>query len=127
MQNKKDNEKEFSTCLEDLTFAETMQKMMDQQGNGSLINRFTEDKSTSLTGKKTQDWKQDMVESIMKLHRCADCPIRRRAAAKPHSLFSRIHGWHKTWWPGWNIYKAELRGRIARTTESKKIFIEEAI
>jgi hypothetical protein len=67
-----------------------------------------------------------MVESIMKLHRCEDCPIRRRAITKPHSLFSRIHGWHRTWWPGWKIYQAELRGRGTVEAAGKNTIGEEA-
>ncbi|HSA95887.1 MAG TPA: hypothetical protein VLJ16_07545 [Acidobacteriota bacterium] len=44
----------------------------------------------------------------MKLHKCADCPIRCQASRKPRSLFARIHRWHATWWPGWKLYQAEL-------------------
>ncbi len=36
MADKKDSQKEFSTCFEKLPFAEMMQKMMGQQGVGSL-------------------------------------------------------------------------------------------
>jgi hypothetical protein len=50
-----------------------------------------------------------MIESMMSLHRCEDCPIRCQAAKKPHSLFARIHRWHTTWWPGWKIFQRELR------------------
>jgi hypothetical protein len=38
MEAKKDKQKEFSTCLEGSPFAETMQKMMGQQGTGSLCD-----------------------------------------------------------------------------------------
>ena len=54
-----------------------------------------------------------MLEHIAKLHRCADCPIRRRAVARPHSLFARIHRWHATWWPGWKAYQAERHAHCA--------------
>jgi hypothetical protein len=50
-----------------------------------------------------------MIEELMKLHRCEDCPIRCQAMKKPHSVFARIHRWHKNWWPGWKIYQRELR------------------
>lgn len=50
-----------------------------------------------------------MMETIMKLHRCEDCPIRCQAAKKPRSIFARMHRWHMRWWPGWRIYQAELR------------------
>ncbi len=43
---------------------------------------------------------------IEKVHRCADCPIRRQAVKQPHSVFSRLHRWHKTWWPGWKAHQA---------------------
>ena len=59
-----------------------------------------------------------MVETIMKLHRCADCSIRCRAIAKPRSVFARIHRWHRTWWPGWKIYLRELRSVSAGATAS---------
>jgi hypothetical protein len=52
-----------------------------------------------------------MIESLMKLHKCSDCPIRCKAARKPGSLLARIHLWHATWWPGWKLYQTELAGR----------------
>ncbi len=55
-----------------------------------------------------------MFESLMKLHKCADCPIRRRAMRKPHSLLARIHRWHATWWPGWKFYQTELGARCPK-------------
>lgn len=36
MAEEKENQKDFSTCLEDSPFAEMMQKMSGQQGIGSL-------------------------------------------------------------------------------------------
>jgi hypothetical protein len=42
---------------------------------------------------------------IEKIHRCADCPIRRLAIKRPQSIFARIHNWHKTWWPAWKIHQ----------------------
>jgi hypothetical protein len=55
-----------------------------------------------------------MIESVMKLHKCADCPIRCKGARKPGSLLWRIHQWHATWWPGWKMYQAELGVRGAK-------------
>jgi hypothetical protein len=43
---------------------------------------------------------------IEKVHRCAECPIRRLAIEQPQSVFARIHTWHKTWWPGWKAHQA---------------------
>ncbi len=54
-----------------------------------------------------------MVEQIMSLHRCADCPIRRRAVKEPRSIFGRIHRWHMRWWPGYKIYQREQRACAA--------------
>jgi hypothetical protein len=44
--------------------------------------------------------------AIDKIHRCADCPIRRQAIKRPHSIFARLHKWHLTWWPGWKAHQA---------------------
>jgi hypothetical protein len=60
----------------------------------------------------------EMIESLMKLHKCADCPIRRKASRKPRSLFARIHRWHATWWPGWKLYQAELGVRRAKAVSN---------
>jgi hypothetical protein len=54
-----------------------------------------------------------MVEQIMSLHRCVDCPIRCRAVKNPRSIYGRIHRWHRTWWPGYKIYQREQRARAA--------------
>jgi hypothetical protein len=51
---------------------------------------------------------------MMKIHKCAHCPIRCQASRKPRSLFARIHRWHATWWPGWKLYQAELGTRPAK-------------
>jgi hypothetical protein len=50
--------------------------------------------------------------TIYKLHKCEDCPIRCQGMKKPHSIFARIHRWHKTWWPGWKIYQKEQRSAV---------------
>jgi hypothetical protein len=55
-----------------------------------------------------------MVEQIMKLHRCADCPIRCYAVAKPRSIFARLHRWHMTWWPGWKITRRNCAPTMPR-------------
>lgn len=59
-----------------------------------------------------------LMESMMSLHRCEDCPMRCHAAKKPQSLLARIHRWHLTWWPGWKIYQAELRTRKTASAAS---------
>jgi hypothetical protein len=43
---------------------------------------------------------------IEKIHSCADCPIRKLAIKQPKSIFSKLHRWHSTWWPGWKAHQA---------------------
>jgi hypothetical protein len=45
---------------------------------------------------------------IDKVHNCAECPIRQLAIKHPKSIFSRLHIWHKTWWPGWKAHQARV-------------------
>jgi hypothetical protein len=82
---------------------ETLEELMAPDG---LVIRDTERDTGALR-------RRDMVENMMKLHKCENCSIRCRGAAKPGSVSARIHRWHKTWWPGWKIYQAELRARTA--------------
>jgi hypothetical protein len=42
---------------------------------------------------------------IEKIHRCAECPIRKMAIKRPRSIFARLHAWHKTWWPAWKAHE----------------------
>lgn len=50
-----------------------------------------------------------MSECAQVKYQCADCPIRRQAAAKPRSIFARIHRWHSGWSAGWKAYQAHLK------------------
>ena len=52
---------------------------------------------------------------IEKIHRCADCPIRKMAMKRPHSIFARLHAWHTTWWPGWKAHQARACALRATT------------
>ncbi len=52
-----------------------------------------------------------MSEDATKTARCATCPIRRRAEAKPQSLLARLWRWHTTWCPGWKAYQKELQAQ----------------
>ncbi len=40
--------------------------------------------------------------------RCEDCPMRKKAEAKPKTLFARVWRWHTTWCPGWKAYQRSL-------------------
>lgn len=46
----------------------------------------------------------DMIEEP----KCANCPMRLKAEAKPNSLMSRFWNWHTTWCPGWKAYQEYL-------------------
>ncbi len=124
MEDKKNNQNGYSTCLEELPFAEALQKTKSQPEAGSLDCRVKDGRTGSQAEKKNAG--NAMIESIMNLHRCADCPIRHKAILKPHSLFSRIHGWHMTWWPGWKIYQAELRCPGVQAAMEKNTSVEKA-
>ena len=56
---------------------------------------------------------------IEKVHRCAECPIRQLAIKHPHSMFARLHAWHKTWWPGWKAHQARAHAITARTLKTR--------
>ncbi len=68
----------------------------------------------------TQQFTSDLIAIpksaflIEKVHRCAECPIRRLGTRRPHSVFARIHGWHKTWWPGWKAHQIRAGAFAAR-------------
>jgi hypothetical protein len=62
MKEKKVDQKEFSTCLEGLPFAETMKKMMAQQGMGSLC----EEMMKKMTGQQGMgSFCEEMKRSMM--------------------------------------------------------------
>jgi hypothetical protein len=52
---------------------------------------------------------------IEKLHRCADCPIRKQAMRHPKSILAKLHSWHKNWWPGWKAHQARVCAFAAGT------------
>jgi len=43
-----------------------------------------------------------------KVPTCAECPIRKKAEAKPNTLLARLWRWHTTWCPGWKAYQKYL-------------------
>ena len=49
-----------------------------------------------------------MAETGEQKHNCEECPMRKRAEAKPKSLISRIWHWHTNWCPGWKSYQEHL-------------------
>jgi len=49
-----------------------------------------------------------MTEDTSKVPSCANCGLRKKAEAKPKSLFGRLWYWHIKWCPGWKAYQAYL-------------------
>jgi hypothetical protein len=41
--------------------------------------------------------------------KCAECPMRKQAEAKPKSFMARLWKWHTTWCPGWKSYQQHLK------------------
>jgi hypothetical protein len=54
MEEKKVNQKEFSTCLEGLSCAEMMKKMKGQQGMGSLCEEMMRSMMSKCRGSKEE-------------------------------------------------------------------------
>jgi hypothetical protein len=48
-----------------------------------------------------------------KEYSCENCPLRKRAEAKPKSLIARLWRWHTTWCPGWKAYQEHLAEQSA--------------
>jgi hypothetical protein len=119
----KNEQNDLSTCLEDVPFAETMLKRTGHSRIDSFTSQFPDSQGALSAGTRSKSRKQTIVESIFKLHPCATCSIRCRAVANPNSFFSRIHRWHKTWWPGWKIYQAERHVPGARATVNTRTII----
>jgi hypothetical protein len=107
------NQEGFNTCLENPEFAEAMRVGMDRLFTGPSADTCMNGKRAATDAVETGDDTIGIVRSVMKLHPCSTCAIRRKAAAKPRSFFARMHRWHMTWWPGWKIHQAELHKRSA--------------
>lgn len=50
-------------------------------------------------------------------YHCATCPIRRRAAGRPKSVYARIHRWHSSWNQAWKAYQAHLHATSSASGE----------
>jgi len=46
---------------------------------------------------------------------CENCPIRKRAEAKPNALLAKLWRWHTGWCPGWKAYQQELTNQEPRS------------
>jgi hypothetical protein len=64
MAEKKESQKEFSTCLEHIPFAEMMQKMMGQKGVGSICAEMMK-KVTEKKGEGCSVHCAEMMRSMM--------------------------------------------------------------
>ena len=65
MAEKKEHQKEFSTCLENIHCAEIMQKMMGQKGVGSICEEMMK-KVTEKKGEGCSVHCAEMMHSMMK-------------------------------------------------------------
>ena len=65
MAEKKEHQKEFSTCLENIPFAEMMQKMMGQKGVGSICAEMMK-KVTEKKGEGCSIHCAEMMRSMVK-------------------------------------------------------------
>ncbi len=45
--------------------------------------------------------------------KCATCPLRAKAEAKPKSFSGRLWKWHTGWCPGWKAYQEYLKTQEA--------------
>lgn len=61
------------------------------------------------------------VDLIEKVHKCANCPIRKMGVKQPQSIFARLHSWHKSWWPGWKAHQVKTCAFAARVNSHEKI------
>jgi hypothetical protein len=50
----------------------------------------------------------EKTEQVQEEPKCADCPLRNKAEAKPKSLLGRFWKWHTSWCPGWKAYQEYL-------------------
>jgi hypothetical protein len=65
MAEKEENKKGFRTCLEDIPFAEMMQKMMGKQGIGSLCSEMMKN-AMGKQGESCNFNCTEIMESMMK-------------------------------------------------------------
>ncbi len=54
-----------------------------------------------------------MIEYKGKEIRCAECPLRKKAEARPRSLMGRFWHWHTKFCPGWKLYQEYLADSAA--------------
>jgi len=57
-----------------------------------------------------------MAETDEHKHNCEECPMRKRAEAKPKSLIGRVWHWHTNWCPGWKSYQEYLAQQDASSS-----------
>ena len=57
-----------------------------------------------------------MAETDEHKHNCEECPMRKRAEAKPQSLIGRVWHWHTNWCPGWKSYQEYLAQQDASSS-----------
>jgi hypothetical protein len=51
--------------------------------------------------------KEDDMED-KNVHRCAECPMRKKTEENPNAFMSKLWKWHTKWCPGWKAYQKSL-------------------
>ncbi len=114
MENRTLYHQEVSTCLEDPDFAQAIRRERHQAECGVPENGVSDEKNGLQEAEKSVPPGRGIVGCVTRLHPCSGCMIRRLGEEKPGSLFSALHRWHKTWWPGWKIHLYENRVRAGK-------------
>lgn len=49
------------------------------------------------------------MSEMLEEPKCAECPLRQKAEARPKSLMGIFWRWHTKWCPGWKTYQEYLK------------------
>jgi len=49
------------------------------------------------------------MSEVTEEQNCENCPLRKKAEARPKSILGRLWRWHTSWCPGWKAYQESLQ------------------
>lgn len=49
------------------------------------------------------------MSEVAEEQNCGNCPLRKKAEARPKSILGRLWRWHTNWCPGWKAYQESLQ------------------
>jgi len=49
------------------------------------------------------------MSEVTEEQNCGNCPLRKKAEARPKSILGRLWRWHTNWCPGWKAYQESLQ------------------